>query len=65
MNIYTLNTDNFTGSDLFGTRIVSDVGTHSDNTNNCEHVISETHYSTVFLLQQYGLMLVKLSNVEF
>ena len=53
------------GRDPYGPHIVTDVCIHNpDNTNNCELVSAEAHYSTSFLSQQYGLGLVNLSAVE-
>jgi len=61
-----LNTDNFTGRYLFGTCIVADVGTHNpDNIKIRKPVTEDAHYSTAFLLQQCGLILFKVCNLEF
>jgi len=38
---------------------------HPENINNCELVPVEAHYRVVLLLQQDGLVLVNLCNLEF
>jgi len=45
-------------------RIEADVCTHSSENINCEPVTEKAHCSMV-LLQQYGLKLLKLCNLEF
>ena len=37
----------------------------SENINNCVLVPEEAHYGMVLLLQQYGIGLVNLCNLEF
>jgi len=52
--------------DPVGSYIVADVRIHnSDNRNNYKFVPEEADYCVVFLLQQYGLMLVNSCNLEF
>ena len=54
------------GQDHIGSYIVKDVCIHNpENINNLEHVTKEAHYCVVLLLQQYGLVLVKICNLEF
>jgi len=45
---------------------VADVCIHNpDNINSCQLVPEEAHYCVVVLLQQYGLVLVNLYDLEF
>ena len=54
------------GQDHIGSYIVKDVCIHNpENINNCESVTEESHYCVVLLLQQYGLVLVNICNLEF
>jgi hypothetical protein len=53
------------GQDHIGSYIVKDVCVHNPkNVNNWEGITEESHYCVV-LLEQYGLVLVYICNLEF
>jgi hypothetical protein len=52
--------------DIFGSYVGTDVCVYNpENINNCERVTEEARFSMVLLLQQYGLVLVNMCNLEF
>ena len=54
------------GQDHIGSYIVKDVCIHNqENINNWESVTEQSHYCMLLLLQQYGLVLVIICNLEF
>ena len=54
------------GQDPIGSYIVKDVCIHNpENMNDWEYITKKTQYCVVLLLQQYGLVLVIICNLEF
>jgi len=57
---------NFIGQDPFGSYIGTDVSIKDpENINSYKHVTEEACCCVVVLLQQYGLVLVNMSKLEF